>query len=281
MRRSLVLVPALTGALWSISFSWASLHAQDAGDSAVRCRGEEVFVAAPDSSTSSSYSEETIAYARLEGRVADGITGDGIDEATITLPSAGLEVVTHPDGHFRLSSVPPGPRSLEVRHAAYAMQRTCLDLPSARSVLLLLTLDPEPIPLEPLSVRIDDVRPRWLEGTGFYRRMAAAEGIFITRSEIVEEDPSRLTELFRGRLGVTVRGGQLVPRHAPTTMLTGECPIQYFVDGRRMQLPLGLDTFQPGDVEAIEAYFGAPRLPAQFNVGRAACGAVVVWRRLR
>lgn len=248
-------------------------------DPVVWCEGEEVV--APPGPQNTPDPEAAIALGRLGGRVLDAKTGAGIGEATVTLPSAGLAAVTDAEGSFELSRVPPGRRGIEVLHASYAKQRTCLSVPIARSVLLILTLDPEPIPVAPLSVRIEDVRPRWLEGTGFYRRREAAHGIFITRQEIAEEDPSRLTELFRGRLGVAVQGDQLVPRHAPTTMLTRECPIQYFVDGRRMPLPLGLNTFQAGDVEAIEAYFGAPRLPAQFNVGRAACGAVVIWLRIR
>lgn len=280
MRIARALGLALVGSAATAFLHHAPLDAQPRQDALAWCRGEEI-VAASDSAGRSSAAELAAAFGRIGGRVLDAATGDGVREAIVTLPSAGLETLTDADGRFQISDVPHGARGIEVRHGAYASQRSCLTIPPARSVVLLLTLDPEPIPVEPLSVRIEDVRPRWLEGTGFYRRMDAGEGIFITRQEIVEDDPSRLTELFRGRLGVTVRAGQLVPRHAPTTMMTRDCPIQYFVDGRRMPLPLGLDTFQPGDVEAIEAYFGAPRLPAQFNVGRAACGAVVVWLRIR
>lgn len=271
--RPLVLVGALAGVL----LAHLPLGAQE--DALGWCEGEAVV--APEADGAADPTEPAMPSGRLEGRVLDAVTGNGIGDADVRLPSAHLWTTTDAEGRFEMSDVPPGARGIEVRHDAYATQRSCLAVPTARSVLLVVALDPEPIPLEELSVMIEDVRPRWLEGTGFYHRMAAADGIFITRREIVEEDPSRLTELFRGRIGVSVRGEELIARHGPTTMVTGTCPIQYFVDGRRMRLPLGINTFQPGDVEAIEAYFGAPRLPAQFNVGRAACGAVVIWLRIR
>lgn len=260
----------------------ASTLAAQAGDApAPWCEGEQLAAVSDDDDDAVANLERAMSVGKLSGRILDGRTGEGVGAAVVALPSTGLAATTDAGGRFEIRAVPAGPRGIEVQHSAYGRQRSCLTVPLGRSVIAVFTLDPEPIPLEPLDVRIEDVRPRWLEAAGFYHRMAAADGIFITRDEIADEAPSRLTELFRGRLGVTVRGGQLVPRHAPTTMLSQDCPVQYFVDGRLLPLPLGVNTFQPGDVEAIEAYFGAPRLPAQFNVGRAACGAVVIWLRIR
>lgn len=219
---------------------------------------------------------------RLGGLVRDRGDADAVEGATVRLVGQELGALTDDDGEFRIPGIPPGSHLVQVEHPSFTRQRDCVTVPSGRSVRVEIVLTPAPVPLDSLAVSVEEVRPRWLERQGFYRRRDMSGGIFITRDEIVEEDPARLVHLFRGEAGVRIENGQLRPRHGPTTLATGpDCPIQHFVNGRRMDLPLGIDTFQPGDVEAIEAYFGESRLPAQFNVGRAACGAVVIWLRVR
>lgn len=219
---------------------------------------------------------------RLTGRVRDRGDGEAVAGATVRLLGRDDGALTDDDGTFGVGGVAPGSHLLEVEHPSFTRQRDCVTVPSGRSVRVEVVLTPAPVPLDSLAVTVEEVRPRWLERQGFYRRREMSGGIFITRDEIVEEDPARLSHLFRGRAGVRIDRGHLRPRHGPTTMATGhDCPIQHFVNGRRILLPLGIDTYQPGDVEAIEAYFGESRLPPQFNVGRAACGAVIIWLRVR
>lgn len=219
---------------------------------------------------------------RLGGQVTDRGDGAPVEGATVRILGQEVGALTDDDGEFRIDGVRPGSHLLQVEHRSFTRQRDCVTVPSGRSVRVEVGLSPAPVPVDSLAVTVEEVRPRWLERQGFYRRRDMGGGIFFTRDEIVEEDPARLSYLFRGEAGVRIENGQLRPRHGPTTLATGpDCPIQHFVNGRRMDLPLGIDTFQPGDVEAIEAYFGESRLPAQFNVGRAACGAVVLWLRVR
>lgn len=219
---------------------------------------------------------------RLGGLVRDGGSGDPVEGATVRLLGPDLGSLTDGDGAFAVHGVPPGSHLVQVDHPSFTRQRDCVTVPSGRSVRVEIALTPAPVHLDSLAVTVEEVRPRWLERQGFYRRRDMSGGIFFTRDEIVEEDPLRLIHLFRGKAGVTIEDDRLRPRHGPSTMVTGpECPVQHFVDGRRMDLPLGIDTYQTGDVEAIEAYFGASRVPPQFNTGRAGCGAVVIWLRVR
>lgn len=219
---------------------------------------------------------------RLRGLVRDAQDGGAVEGATVRFVGRDHAALTDDDGEFVVLRVPPGSHLVQVEHPSFTRQRDCVTVPSGRSVRVEIALTPAPVPLDSLSVTVEEVRPRWLERQGFYRRRDMRGGIFFTRDEIVEENPSRLSYLFRGEAGVKLEDGRIRPRHGPTTMVTGpECPIQFFVDGRRMHLPLGIDTYQPGDVEAIEAYFGASRVPPQFNAGRAGCGAVVIWLRVR
>lgn len=220
---------------------------------------------------------------RLEGRVRDRGDGAAVEGATVRFLGRELGAVTDDHGEFSIHRVPPGSHLVQVGHPSFTLQRDCVTIPSGRSVQVEIALTPEPVALDSLAVTVEEVRPRWLERQGFYRRAEMGAGLFFDRKDILEEDPERLSYLFRGEAGVTVDDGRIRPRHAPTTLATGpDCPVQYFVNGRRMyHLPLGVDTYQPADVEAIEAYFGESRLPAQFNVGRSACGAIVIWLRVR
>jgi hypothetical protein len=40
-----------------------------------------------------------------------------------------------------------------------------------------------------------------------------------------------------------------------------------------------LDDFPPDAIEALEIYAGAAELPPELNIGRAMCGAIVIWTR--
>lgn len=219
---------------------------------------------------------------RIVGRVVDRESEDPVRDAAVRLSDREGGILTDESGHFAFIGIPGGSHLLRVEHPFFADRSSCVTVPFGRSVELEVVLAPEPVALDSLRVTVEEVRTRWLERQGFYRRRDMAGGIFFTRRDIVDEDPARLSSLFRGKSGVELDDGRLKPRHPPTTILTTpECDPQFFVNGRRMRLPLGIDTYQPGDVEAIEAYFGESRLPAQFNVGRAACGIVVIWLRVR
>lgn len=219
---------------------------------------------------------------RLTGRVVDAADGASVGGAEVRLPRFSAGVVTDGDGRFTFAGVPPGSHLVSVRHPSYGDHTNCVDVVPGRSVRVALVVPPRPLAVDSLRVAVEDTRPRWLERTGFYRRRATGGGIFFGPDDIERRNPSRLSFLFRGKSGVEVDDGELKPRHAPSTMLTTpDCPVQFFVNGRRMELPLGIDTYQSGDVAAIEAYFGESGTPPQFNTGRAACGAVVLWLSVR
>jgi hypothetical protein len=169
-------------------------------------------------------------------------------------------------------------------------------------VTLTIGLHPRPVAMEPLRVDVDAARPLWLVRAGFYRREKAGGGIFISREDIDKKNPSRLSEMFVGRAEVSVADANPSPLqpiqavHPPPGVPhdcpmgnaslcrrpqdTGPCPVQYLVDGQPVPLILGVDTFHPKDVAAIEAYFHASDIPPQFNVGNAACGLINIWLKV-
>lgn len=222
------------------------------------------------------------AAGRLAGQVVDRASGGGIEGAVLELPDLGVEAVTNGRGEFILPPVPGGHHLLRIRHLAYGEREDSVRVPPTKSVRLVLLLESEPIALAPLEVQVEGVRPTWLEATGFYRRMSRTGGAFITREDIEARDPERVSQMLKPISGLRVRtDGNIAMLRAPRSLVTGaRCQVQYFVDGRRTILPIGVDAFEPADVEAIEVYRGPSELPAFFDRGRAACGAVVLWMRV-
>ena len=239
--------------------------------------------------------------ARVAGKVVDADTRTALTGLVVHLGRpGGLEALTDDQGHFDLKPIPPGPYTLRVGGPGYGDQSTCVVIPSDQEVDLVVALHRRPIPLEPLDVTVQGTRPLWLVRAGFYRRMHEGGGVFITEQDIQKKDPSRLSEMFRGEAAVSIANGDPQPMqalqstHPPPGVPgrrcpmrdpglcrrpqdTGPCPIQFLVDGSPVPLVLGVDTFHPKDVAGIEAYFHASDIPAQFNVGRAACGVVNIW----
>lgn len=222
------------------------------------------------------------AAAKLIGQVADRESGGGLEGAVLELPDLGVEAVTDGRGEFALPPVPGGRHRIRVRHLGYGVHEDSISVPPTKTVRLVLLLESEPIALAPLEVQVRGVRPTWLEDTGFYRRMDRSGGAFITREDIEARDPERVSQMLKTISGVRVRtDGNIAMLRAPRSLVTGaRCEIQYFVDGRRTRLPVGVDAFEPTDIEAIEVYRGPSEIPAFFDRGRAACGAVVLWMRV-
>lgn len=277
--------------LAAASLPWVGMwmgeaSAQDvAGRPALTCPGPSPAVVARKGGTTSS---------RVDGQVVDATSQDPLTGMLLHLgPDADLQVVTDSRGHFRVDGIVPGAYRIRVEGMGYGRQSSCVVIPSNQAVDLLVALPPQPIRLEPLGVSVERTRPLWLVRTGFYRRMRAGGGVFITEEKIREQAPTRLSEMFRGEAAVSVMDGNprpmqtLKPTHPPPGVPgrrrmhdTGTCTIQFLVDGRRTPLVHGVDTFHPKDVAAIEAYFHASDIPPQFNVGNAACGVVNIWLKL-
>jgi hypothetical protein len=173
--------------------------------------------------------------------------------------------------------VPPGPRVLEVSHLSYRVRTDSLFLPPEETLEITVSLVAEPVPMDPLVVT---VRSRVLEVGGFYqRREQGLSGTFLTREQIQERRPTRLTDLF-----VSIPGARLGERDGvvgpvvvfPRGTLVGggseTCSPHIWLDGVLVRT-LELDHVNPDHVEGLEVYRGAGA-PLRFSTD---CGAIVIW----
>jgi len=247
--------------------------------------------------------QEREGQATVTGRVLDAESGAPIDAVAVRLAGERGEFVgaTDDQGAFLFARVPSGAYEIVLEHLAYGTRSDSLEVDPGVLVNLELRLRMEPIELEPLVVVAEQrsVSPMLL---GFYERMSMdVGGRFITREDIEDRQPVRITHMIQDLPSVTVvtASGPFGGRScnaAPwfrgkwqrsSSGALWRCYPNVYVDGIELSRgpggsvgPVCLDDFVvPSEVEAIEVYKGAASLPAEFGGSSGRCGVIVIWTR--
>jgi len=220
---------------------------------------------------------------RVTGTVVDGPSSEPLAGATVDLPELGVRSSTDADGRFVLDRVPALRFELRARHMGHATVRDSVRVRPASSLHVLVELRPNAVDVQPLEVTVRGVRPRWLEQAGFYRRRAENPGgRFVTGEELRERGLLRLSDWFRRLPGMRLNadGEPVTGRRTLSSATSGQCGVQYIVNGQPSLSGLDIDAFSPREIAALELYSGGAQLPPRFNVRRAsACGVLVIWTR--
>lgn len=125
------------------------------------------------------------------------------------------------------------------------------------------------------------------------RRTSGANGVFITRDDILHRSPVRTTDLFRGLAGLRVVDSaslklivanrsytpSLVSRSAPA----GYCVVPIAVDGLLRDGSFQLDLMDPSEIHGVEVYSSPGSIPPAYSSMQknAWCGLILVWTRAR
>jgi len=200
--------------------------------------------------------------------------------AQVIVQGIGMGGVTDPTGTVRLTHLPIGARTVEVRFLGYTTQRSTVVLQPDRVSALSFELQMQPIQLAELRVK---ARRSILQTNGFFERRGSGFGTFLTRSEIEQMRPRFLSDVLRRVAGVSLATstyGGVSRASMRGTKVLGSCPIQYYVDGAMTSI-YNPDEIRPEDVEGLEIYRGAATIPPAFNKGTAMCGVIVVWTRVQ
>lgn len=199
-------------------------------------------------------------------------------------------VLTDRRGRFALPQLPGDSAVVEVRFIGYRTWVRTVDLREAPHPFITVLLNPQPVPIE--GITVEGVKDQsLLERRGFYERRSRGLGHFLAPDEVDAARPHVVTDILRAVPGVSV-----TPVHGPygvhyeleigrTTWTSGfRCPVAYFVDGHAFEPSyLGIDRdVRAAEIEAIEVYKGASQIPPEFNssLDASACGVVVIWTRL-
>jgi len=212
---------------------------------------------------------------RVMGRVLDQENGDPVEGAELRIRGTGLMRISDARGRFEFETVPTGTLVLEVAHLAFRVRTDSIQVLPGATLELDVGLAADPVLLEPLLVT---VRSRVLEANGFYsRREQGLSGLLLTREQIEERRPARLTDLFVSIPGVRLAHrdgvGASVVLFPRGNLMEGEtCYPDVWVDGVITTI-IDLDQFHPDQVEGLEVYQGAGT-PLRYN---SACGAILIW----
>ena len=230
---------------------------------------------------------ELDAPARVSVRAMDAVRGAPVEGATVTLrggrtgaaadASALMRAVTNRDGRAEFRGLDSDFAHVTVEMIGYATRTEPVALHADRTTAVEVSLTVEAVELAPIRV---EVRSRYLEENGFYRRLD--QGVvmrLLTRESILDRGSVRISDSFARVPGLQVdRTG---PYRAE--LRARACRLAVFVDGLEwssdVEGSVNIDQIPPEWVEVAEVYWG-PRTPRRFHgKDNGGCGAVVIWTR--
>jgi hypothetical protein len=225
--------------------------------------------------------------ATFVGTVADSLTGAPLAGAYVSFADQVDTVVTGLSGRFELGGAPTGAITVQIRRPGFQSGVVHFEITVTRAV----TVDLGTIMLSPLVVELDPVvvegteLDRQLARVGFFHRMGAEHGTFLTSEEIERRNPSQTSELFRRipgfrvnqeGIGSTVSGGRGIPG---ISQGFSRCGIDYYIDGVHANGSM-VDDVLPNSIAAMEVYTGSATIPPTFRIaGNPKCGVVVIWTK--
>ena len=218
--------------------------------------------------------------ATLTGHVTSA-EGKPLEGAMVLLLGTQLSARSDVDGAFRLTGLPAGTQSVEVREIGYSPKRFAVDLTPRHPSTLTATLDEHTTVLKTMEI----TAKRGSEIAGFDQRKKSGLGYYMDRDQIEKSNPISTTDLFRQVPGLTVAwDGEGYSVQVNRNSNGGSCPVAYYIDGSPF-LSVGDDIdqiVQPQDVAAIEVYKSSAETPMQFQgADGGPCGTIVIWTKRR
>ena len=137
---------------------------------------------------------------RIVGRVLEGGREFGVSDVEITvLTSTRKSTLSDVQGRFNLTDLETGLVEVQFERLGYAPRTATVIVQPGKTVEIAASMSARPIDLDPITVV---VRSRALEQNGFYRRARASWGSKLTRADLNEIDPIRISDVFRRLPGV-------------------------------------------------------------------------------
>jgi hypothetical protein len=220
--------------------------------------------AAADASTTSAVT--------LTGEVRRAGSERALAGAHVHLYGASEDVVTGPDGSFRLSGVPLGSQSLEVTALGFQPQRLALDVRAADMDRVSISMIETGIVLD--SVKIVGKRTTALSAE-FDQRSAHGAGMYITEAMIAKAKPHETAELLQAVNGFQVVNDVVYSARGLTAMSGNRvCQPTVYVDGNKVG---NMNDIVPSAIHGIEAYVSSTDVPVKYAAGH--CGAILIWTK--
>ena len=185
------------------------------------------------------------------------------------------EVVSAPDGSFRLTSVPYGTQSVEVTALGYYPRRYAVDVrPGTEPKVTIPLLEMAPV-LDSVRVTAKRQGPLTLNKE-FDERSAHGSGQYITEDMIAKAQVLQTAELMQQVRGFYVMSDTVYSSRG-VTALTGNrvCQPTLYINGNP-----GVGTMNdivPSAIHGIEVYASSINVPPQYPAS--SCGAILIWTK--
>jgi 5-hydroxyisourate hydrolase-like protein (transthyretin family) len=249
----------------------------------------------------------------LRGTVVDSASGKPVAGAHLLVSVAGgtavSDTATDKDGRFSFALPGVGQYVLRVSRPGYstrvtqpvAVEKNFIAAVELRLTPLAVLLDTVTVVAE--RVVVEQQLP-FLVDAGYDRRSKGI-GHFLTRADLDQHPPDRMTNAFQGISGVhVVCGGRTSSPNAcdvqapgATTMFKrGVCKLSVVLDGVVLRAGGVLHTDRPNpedppvdapvdqllnpfNIEAVEIYTSPAGVPVQYIGYLSPCGAIIAWSR--
>ena len=214
--------------------------------------------------------------ARLLVKVVDFALGAPIEGATVSLVD-GRRAVTNADGRAEFTGLVSALTHVTVERIGYALRTEPVTLHPDRTTAVEVDMTVEAVALRPIKV---EVRSRFLESHGFYRRLD--QGVvmrLLTRQTIEERASPRISDAFAHLPGLRIQRPSTYRAH----LQVRDCVLAVFVDGVEWNADIegtvNIDHIPPDWVEVAEVYWGGrtpPEYRGRYNGG---CGSALIWTK--
>jgi len=214
--------------------------------------------------------------------VLDDATDSAVPGVRVSIVGQVGEGVTDAEGRFLYIASHAGRVALVLRRLGYTPGTLMVDVQphDTARVTFALTIAPQTLAAVDVRDTLTSASP-FLSGFERRARVLAGSASYITRHEIDAAHASRMTDLLRRTMSLTVEdsaGAVIVLARRSGRM--AKCPMQLGVDGELLY-GFNLNTLVPEDVHGIEIYPGPATVPAEFASmrGTSRCGLIMVWTR--
>lgn len=220
--------------------------------------------------------------ATLDVTVTVANTGEPIAGARVTVDGTRALGITDEAGAVRLTGLPAGAQTVEVRMLGLASRKLPVTLADGAVAALEARMELAPVELQAVRVEAEmrSRGTRMLTSNGFFDRRTLGMGSFITRNEIERMNARFLSDVLRRSTSMKLQSSLFRMRTSSRRQQQGICQPMFYVNGLPV-LNFQIDEMRPEDVEGIEVYDGAADAPALFTRGgTGGCGVIVLWTRI-
>lgn len=213
--------------------------------------------------------------------VADSGVG-AVSNAEVLLEEMGIKATTNDKGEYKLGDILPGTHTLRVRRIGFAETATRVDLQEAENRQRNFTLNKVTV-LDSVGVSAK-ATPRDEALKTFEEHRKLGLGKFLNREELVKAGDRPLASMlsqFNGLQVVRTPGGRtmLVAKRGVKSGLQSvgnACLVMVYLDGVVQNPQPDINEFLPRDLQGIEYFSGAGRIPIEYNRLGAPCGVLVL-----